>query len=128
MLGKTIAKLWYFLCVSTIKFLPRIPLNLPVFSTSQGQASKRPWKRDKKKKDNSKKFKHRIFISSYRTLGDERIKGLYFYGYYNSNVSRCMEYFWVERKTVYYISEEFFLYKINVDKWAIHHFTSQNEL
>ena len=28
----------------------------------------------------------------------------------------------------YYTSEEFFLYKITVDKWTIHHFTRQNEL
>mgnify|MGYP003688351155 CR=1 FL=1 len=29
---------------------------------------------------------------------------------------------------IYYTSEEFFLYKITVDKWTIHHFTRQNEL
>ena len=28
----------------------------------------------------------------------------------------------------YYTSEEFFLYKITVDKWTIHLFTRQNEL
>ena len=28
----------------------------------------------------------------------------------------------------YYTSEEFFLYKITIDKWTIHHFTRQNEL
>ena len=29
---------------------------------------------------------------------------------------------------IYYTSEEFFLYKITVDKSTIHHFTRQNEL
>ena len=28
----------------------------------------------------------------------------------------------------YYTSEEFFLYKITVDNWTIHHFSRQNEL
>ena len=31
-------------------------------------------------------------------------------------------------KTFYYTSEEFFLYKITVDKRTIHHFSRQNEL
>ena len=31
-------------------------------------------------------------------------------------------------KVYYYTSEEFFLYKITVDKRTIHHFSRQNEL
>ena len=31
-------------------------------------------------------------------------------------------------KNYYYTSEEFFLYKITVDKRTIHHFSRQNEL
>ena len=33
-----------------------------------------------------------------------------------------------DNKVVYYTSEEFFLYKITVDKRTIHHFSRQNEL